>query len=401
MSYGKVSPLLNQNIDPLNVTKRVYWRPTTTGTALRIGDAVCYNFDLARDYKERATQPASGGTTYAEGSQNYTARLFNVEEPLVHNLDHFAGIVTKLGDKAGADGDLIEIAMADSGAVVPARVGLAATVVGRTILAIEADNRTLGDPVCDCDDYGMDTAGSSPSRVVGVAMETIAAAGLCWVKLNGNQFINQAVNDSYEYQVGVGNTTAVNLAVNKMFLNFRNTDGHSCACLWRTQLSGTGSGAAKGVYRFDVMMNATSYGEHIRGVDVNVDVACSANQTIAYHVYGLSVMLRTQSNPTMTDATVAIVNLESFLRKNAAADALDDAPNAHTWFRFNANGSVPGFLFYTQGVGILGDTDCEVGGAGRVVGFDSDASIKKIPIKIGANTYYILAGTTVDDADAA
>jgi len=385
---SKIVSMSSGAIDPIAVTKRVFWRPTTPGTALQVGDIVCYKLD-AVDHKERTVDPTHIGLTkdtYAEGEQEMTGRLFNVEEPLVDNLNVIAGIVKCLGRLAGSDGDFIEIFTIDSGATVPVRVGLAATVAGLTVLAAEADNRTAGDPQSDCDDFGMDTEGSSPTRVIGIAMETIAAAGLCWVRLDGHKFINQGVNDGATkmLQVGVGTTTDLDLAVNKSFLDFKNTDAHSCAWHFRTQLSGVGCDATKGVYRFDVMMNAASYGDMVVGMAVNVDVACTASQTLPTHTRGIDLQLRTQSDPTVTGKVITALNIGLHLRKSSGMEVLTGDPDVLAYFRFNASGEKPTHLFYATSWEAI---NCSENAAAGTKTYDSNDFV--IPIRLTGTTYYI------------
>lgn len=399
-SFGKVAPYFASSIDPLAEEKTVIWRPVTTGTALQVGDSVCYCKD-AQDHEERSTNPSDRGATYGEGSQNYTGRLYIVEEPLVDNLDQYAGVVSQLGPKAGSDGDTIKI-YKPNGAVVPARIAALTTVAGRSILAVKAGQRTLDVPSSDVDDYGYDTEGTAPTRAVGITAEVRTTTGLCWVKLDDRMFINQGENDG-DKMLQVPASTS-NIAVNKSFIDFKNTDGHCCSWLWRTRLSGTGSGASKGVYRFDVMCDATTYGEYIRGMDINVEVACSASQTPPNHVYGLSVMLRTQSDPNMTTngCTVAIVNLESFLRKDATAAALTNGPTILTWFRMNSNGEAIDCLMNGPSPAVWGGSNASKT-VGRCMGFDTDGlvnSVIKIPIISGGDTYYILAGKALAEATA-
>ena len=399
---SKIVSMSSGAIDPIAVTKRVFWRPTSTGTPLQVGDAVCYRLD-DEDHKKRTVDPTHLGLTqdtYAEGEQEFTGRLFSVEEPLVDNLNVIAGFVKVLGPKDGADGDMIEIFVIDSGATVPVRVGLAATVKGLTVLAVEADNRTVGDPQSDCDDFGMDTEGSSPTRVIGIAMETLSSAGLCWVRLDGHKFINQGVNDGTTkiLQVGVGTTTDLDIAVNKSFLDLKNTDGHSCSWLFRTRLSGAGGGASKGVYRFDIMMDAATYGEAVHGLTINFDVACSANQTTPDHISALNLQVRTQSDPDMTDGIVYAANIELHLRANAQHGALSNAPSILSFFRFNSSGSTPTHLWYATEPGKINASEYAVAN-GYQAGFDGDAVIYQIPVRIGPETVWLLAGTPSNHVD--
>jgi len=160
--------------------KRVYFRPDTPGDTIRVGDCVCYNSDLAADHKERTSAPhsshlgGSGATSYAEGSQTYTARLFVVEKPADANLEHFAGIVKSLGPKIGADGDLIEIFQLTEGAVVPVYCSANCTL-NVTVLGVEAGAYAAG----------LVTGGDDPLGI-GVAVETVNRSsdnGLVWMRM--------------------------------------------------------------------------------------------------------------------------------------------------------------------------------------------------------------------------
>ncbi|KKK76918.1 hypothetical protein LCGC14_2858820, partial [marine sediment metagenome] len=159
-------------------TKRVFFRPTTATDIIKVGEAVCYNSDLVGDHKERTSVPSHLGsgsfTTYAEGVQSYTARLFVVEQPTEGaNLVHFAGIVKSLGEKAGGDGDFIEIFQLTEGAIVPVYTD-ANCVINQTVLGVADGAYTLSQDTGDGDPLG-----------IGVAVETInrSTPGLCWMRM--------------------------------------------------------------------------------------------------------------------------------------------------------------------------------------------------------------------------
>jgi hypothetical protein len=161
-------------------TKRVYFRPTTAADTIRVGDCVCYNSDVSSDHKERTSAPhsshlgGSGATSYAEGSQTYTGRLFCVEKPADANLEKFAGIVKSLGPEGGADGDLIEIFQLTEGAVVPVYCSANCTL-DVTVLGVEAGAYAAG----------LVTGGDDPLGI-GVAVETVNRSntnGLVWMRM--------------------------------------------------------------------------------------------------------------------------------------------------------------------------------------------------------------------------
>lgn len=259
----------------------------------------------------------------------------------INNLQDFAGVVAG-AEKSGQTGPCELDIYVPNGAVVPVRTVLTATVAGRTILSINSATQTFGNPTTDIDDFGRDTIGILDARPVAVAMETISSAGLCLAKLCPDVFLYQAGMDNQELQVSAG---TVNTAVNKSVLDFKSTDGHSTAWLWRTRLSGTGVGSQLGVYRFDVLMDATTYGEYVDAVHINLEVACTAEQTTPGVVRGLGVMVRTQLDPDMSDTAVNVLCLDYHLRKNAAMDALTNPPQYGSYLRFNCSGSAPDYLF--------------------------------------------------------
>jgi len=185
MSYGNVESMTGLYVDPIAVKKAVYWRPATATAIAKVGQPVAYNSDLAADYQERTTNPVStsdGGVAYAEGSQNYNARLLVVEEVKDTDYDAFAGIVAEVGSLAGADGDLIQIYV-PNGAIVPVNTDKSITIKDK--LYLEAGQNTL---------VNATQTGMGPC--VGIAYETIdrsSTAGLVWAKIVGVDFKELAI----------------------------------------------------------------------------------------------------------------------------------------------------------------------------------------------------------------
>jgi len=172
--------------DPIAERKKVWFRPSSSTDTVRVGDLVCYNSDLAADWKERTTNRSPGGaldaTTYAEGNQTYNARLFVVEKPASANLDAFAGVVAELGPEAGEDGDLIEIWIPKEGAVVPVMCDMACTINSTVIGVVNAKYE-----------------GSVGGRAIGVAAETVdrsSTDGLVWMRMKPGMCIYQKANDT-------------------------------------------------------------------------------------------------------------------------------------------------------------------------------------------------------------
>ena len=208
----KITSMSSGAIDPIAQTKRVFWRPETSTTVLKAGQPVCYNSDSVLDHKERALDPTHLGLTidtYAEGEQEFTGRLFCVEEPLTANLMSFAGICKSLGPKAGADGDMIEIFIPVEGAVVPVWTDQDC-VFDRTIVGILDASVDVTKPGCP----------------IGVAKETkdrSTTDGIVWMEFR--KFVHDNTNETL--QVDDDNTTAVRL--HQVNVEFLQTAGQCCA----------------------------------------------------------------------------------------------------------------------------------------------------------------------------
>jgi len=189
---AKIVSISSGAIDSIAVTKRVFWRPDTESTILKVGQPVCYHSDSIYDHKDRSSDPTHLGLrddTYAEGAQDKTARLFCVEEPLSANLHAFAGICKSLGPKAGADGDMIEI-WKPNGAVLPVWTDQSVTL-DQTVLGISNGEADL----------------SVPGQPVAIAKETIdrsadADNGLVWAKVDPNMFIWLHPNTTVDFGTG-------------------------------------------------------------------------------------------------------------------------------------------------------------------------------------------------------
>lgn len=379
-------------VDPIAQAKRVIWRPVTTGTALKVGDPVCYCKD-AQDAKERTSNPlasvfgAGSETTYDEGAQTYTGRLFIVEEPLIDNIDQFAGIVKSLGSLDGADGDYIEIWKANSGAVVPANIVLTSTTAGRTLLAVMVGTRTLGSPTQDCPDFedesDADNAGSIDSKVVGIAMETLTAAGLCWVKLDENMFQHQGGQIGQDFLV---TSVADDVTVNKMFLKIAVTAGHCQALHYRTVMTGTGGDAQRGVYRFETIIRGVPDAlKQVHGVMSHIELGSVGG--CGKYISPLKLGVRTKNvNPDLSGCHhLSAINIDWILRKTTTGE-LDNEPTFSEimYLNIDSSGSYPNNFIFAENYKVMAAhvaTDTPVPATG-------DCMIK---VEIHNQHYYLLA----------
>lgn len=367
---SKIVSMSSGAIDPIAVTKRVFWRPSAVASpevALKVGDPVCYKLD-AVDHKERTVDPVHLGLTrdtYAEGEQEMTGRLFSVEEPDVYNCGNFAGIVKSLGSLAGEDGDMVEIFKANSGAVVPANVVLASTTAGRSILAVMAGTRTLGSPTVDTPDYvtysdGDDDtatpdwdAGLIDSKVVGIAMETLGAAGLCWVKLDENMFQYQGGQMDQEYVV---EAVADDVTINKMNVEFNVTAGHCQMLHYRAVLAGTGGDANKGVYRFETFTKGVpADSKLIFGVATYLEIGGAWGPT-GGHLSPLKISIRTKNvNPDLSLlGNLSAIHIDWILRKDTT-NPLENPPQKSCIMYVNSDttGTEPDFFILSESYGAI------------------------------------------------
>jgi len=174
---SKIVSMSSGAIDPITQTKRVFWRPNTATTVAKVGQPVSYNVDAVADHKERTVDPTHIGLTqdtYAEGEQEFTGRLFCVEEVDISNAYAFAGIIKCLGPEAGADGDFIEIFVPnDNGMVVPVWTDKSVALKDKAYL--EDGEQTL-----------VNATQAGMGACVGYFLETIdrsSTAGLAWAKI--------------------------------------------------------------------------------------------------------------------------------------------------------------------------------------------------------------------------
>ena len=144
-------PTIQNGQETLTLKKSVVFRPTTTTDTLKTGYLLCYNYDSVKDWEENITTQHNLSRTavaFAEGSQDFNARLLEVEKPTSGNLNHFAGVACE-GYEGAVTGDVIEIAVPVEGSVIPVYTDLSVTN-GATILAAnsasyKATNNTLPD----------------------------------------------------------------------------------------------------------------------------------------------------------------------------------------------------------------------------------------------------------------
>lgn len=368
MSQGVIKPMIGTNVDCLAETKQVYFRPTADDT-VRVGDLVCYNWDLTTDYKERGTTPITGGTAYAEGSQNYTGRLFVVEKPATANLQFFAGVVAALGDKAGADGDLIEIYV-PNGAVVPV-MSDQYCLNGRTIVAVRNGVYEGSYP-------------SSAARPIGIAMETKDRStddGLVWTKVDPNMFAWQYHSSA----LNVDDEALTNdVIINKLHYTTAQTGGRFTAFEIKATVAGTPACTGYGI----TVYTQTDISGIMTGQNAGIShwTNFNAGGDIGGQYFAMEIGIYAGDDVDLTGIDSGEVITPLCLRTQL--DTASDPPDAGThWMMYlRADGSdTPDGLFYAKDLASIGAyasvTNAPALATGDIM----------IPVRILNSTYYIVA----------
>ena len=231
--------------DAYCLTKRVYFRPSSSTDTVRVGDLVCYNSDAVVDHKERTVDPTHLGLTkdtYAEGEQEFTGRLFIVEKPKTANIDFFAGVVKSLGDQAGSDGDFVEIFVPTEGAVVPVMSNIACTL-NTTILAVRNGQYEASVP-------------QHPAYPIGIAMETkdrSGTDGLVWMRFDSRNFLKGSPSGN----LNIPDELTGGIQLNKLRVGVACTGGTQRLLRMELVLEGTGGNTQFGAFQLNTKINGT------------------------------------------------------------------------------------------------------------------------------------------------
>ena len=349
-------------------TKRVYWRPDTEATVIKVGQPVCYNSDIVKDHKERTVDPTHLGLTkdtYAEGEQEFTGRLFIVEEPLTANLHAWAGIVKSLGPEAGGDGDMIEIWIPTEGAVVPV-ISDQNCVLDRTIIGIRNG----------------EAATSYPGRPIGVAIETKDRSdtdGFVWMKFKSFEYATiNAGGDSASNSLIVDDESAANaVAIDARSVRFDGT-GRNRMLYYVGEINGAGH-SAYGMFKFRTYVGAAlSQNAHAMCVNLIMRDDATLVDTPEFANSALYVTLETETDSlTLSGGSLAAIYIGYYVNEDGAAPARAYA----LWFNNNNDVDWDG-LIHAQAAGDLGD--------------DANSSEptwstahRRIPVEIAGDTFYI------------
>ena len=417
-------------IDPIAVSKRVFFRPTDTTDTIRVGQLVCYNSDLARDHKNRASNPADdhlGGdsaTAYAEGAQTYTARLFVVEKPTAANVRQFAGVVKCLGSKNGADGDMIEIWTLNGGVVC---VWVDATcVLDETIIGVLPGSYTGAAHLLDGSNYVQNKDEDSP-LAIGIAMESVdrdTINGPVWVRLfdeigispytaNFAPVRSTSTVRGYAHGIHIDGTKLLRgTTISKSYVV--NIEGEKEAAY---PCTGDSNDAMLKITGSNYAANDASY--ILRGL--NCSITNEEDGTVGLLTNNISA-----NNKNDSDGTGTMIGLQVDCQQQAPDNSdelggLDVSVNfeggeatleygIQVRTRGNCNVTVDHALYFSKGTfgftNLIGaDAAATIGASeyavanGSHAAFDGDAIIYQIKCLIGTDTVYLLAGTPHTQSD--
>lgn len=200
--------------------KRVYY--TESGSTIREGMPVCYEFDATANVLglNKATNVA--GATTAEGNMN-EGKFMRVEDPDADNIHAFAGVVAGASYDGLLGGRWLDIYI-PNGAIVPVRNDQNC-VVGKTILAVHSGELYLTAP--------FEVAG----RAVAVAWETKDTAtttGLVLAKLDSNLFLYQKGDAG---RLEVDDQDAGNIMLNQIVVGTSQASGLFSALMIKAQVT--------------------------------------------------------------------------------------------------------------------------------------------------------------------
>ncbi len=376
--------------------KRVYYAGTST---IAEGMPLCYDYDTTDNilgYDKGAGGDVTSQTTpetTAEGNQN-EGKLMQVEDPALNNIKFFAGVVAG-NSYAGLTGPRWLDIYVPNGAIVPVKTVLAATVVGKTLLAVNSGTLTLGNPTMDIPDFATtssgDTAGTIDARIVAVAEETISSAGLVLACLCPEQFTYQGGQIDGEMQIAAG---TVNATVNRSMIEFLSTSGHCQALHYRTLLTGNGTvvgDGQRGVYRFETFTaSPIPEGKYLLGLHSQLELGADFSAgTGGGHAAPLALTVRTKNtNPDLSNiGELAAIHIEWHLRKTTTG-VLDNPPDANKtsiiYINTDSTASQPSQLLKTERPsdfgGYLSSGDAPALQTGDLM----------IPIIVGGVRYYMV-----------
>jgi len=368
------------------VKKRVKFVNTNSSAAVTLyaGMPLCYQFDTTTNVLGWDKENSEEGTTTAEGYQN-EGKFMIVDLPDSDNIHAFAGVAVAnswTGSSTVADDESkwLDVYI-PNGAIVPVRTDVDCTV-GRTILSVESASQELTVPLS-----------ASTARPVAIAGETVdrsETSGLTLAKLCPNDFL---------YQTGDGSSlicdddaTAAE-TVNTMNLYFAGTGGPKRGLYAVGEIAGAGH-ANYGMWKFRTYLSAAA-SQTVHTVCANLHFKEDAEITDSGEWASSPLYVTVETEGTAADLSGGSLAGIYF---GYYVDESEGAPSNAYLFHCNNHSSYNWDGLIRMGAGDIGDSAHSATGS-HVVGFDSDADLRKIPILIDSVTYYFLVGTPAETAD--
>ena len=355
-------------------------------------ESVADDTDINGNYRITAVNATDNTITLGDMTAAEAAAVTDAIDDVMVKIDNipaFAGVVAK-GGWVGKTGPRVLDIYVPNGAIVPVKTVLASTTAGRTILSVVSATQTLGNPTTDAPNYGS-TAGQIDSKPVAIAAETITSAGLVLARLDDRMFMHAGGQCDHEFNVGYAG--AVNTSVNKMFLNFTQTDGYCQALHCRTKLSGAGGGAGRGVYRFETFVTGAA-GEQVTGLNTFLDLTASGKDAGGVYFTPLQIGLRCRSSdPDLSlDCLYAIMIDWNLTDEGGASGTLTNPPyqSAVIYINTDSTGTQPDNFMHVErlvGIGAYTGTNGVAPATGDVM----------IPVSIQNAQYYLVAFADADD----
>ncbi len=347
--------------------KRVYY--TETGTTIKEGMPVCYEFDATTNvlnYDKGAggdVQCQTSRSTTAEGNQN-EGKFMRVEDPDANNIQYFAGVVAG-SSYAGLTGARWLDIYIPNGAIVPVRTDLNC-LIGQTILAVTTGEQELGVPL------------ATDSRAVAVAEETVdrGTAGLVLARLALDQFMYQD-HAGTPLSVDDADTTTSTL-VNFANIKFLGSSSYQRVLSMVGNIAGGGA-ALFGMFKFRTYVSSTP-GSLVQVLCANLHIQSGGTLIYGSGEYNSSVYatIETESaTPDLGGVNICAYQAALYLTESGGAPA-----NVHVLGIPNGTPTQFDGLLRTQSAAALSISAMTGDHA-----FDS--SDKVLPIKIGDTEWYI------------
>jgi len=157
-----------------------------------------------------------------------------------------------------------------------------------------------------------------------------------------------------------------------------------------------GGGCNYGMFKFRTYIeSALSHSAHTLCANLHIKDAgelADAGEWASSPIYATVETEVTTTAPTLSGGSLAAIYIGYYVDESVAG------PDKAYAIQFNNHPSYNWDGLIRMGAGDIGDSAHSATGS-HVVGFDSDAAIRKIPVLIDGVTHYLLVGTPAETAD--